>query len=105
VAAAEVQFWEAPDFSHTSMPGPVPEVLRTVAKRFLSEYRSKLRTFDEQYEVAPGVTVVRTGGHTPGHSVVRLASGGQRLTFAGGAVFQVVFDQPGWHNGVACDPE
>jgi glyoxylase-like metal-dependent hydrolase (beta-lactamase superfamily II) len=31
---------------------------------------------------------LRTGGHTPGHSVVRLASGDDRLTFAGDAVFQ-----------------
>jgi glyoxylase-like metal-dependent hydrolase (beta-lactamase superfamily II) len=37
--------------------------------------------------VAPGVLVTRTGGHTPGHSVVRLASGSDRLTFAGDAVF------------------
>ncbi len=30
----------------------------------------------------------------PGHSVVRLASGGDRLTFAGDAVFQVAFESP-----------
>ena len=45
------------------------------------------------------------GGHTPGHSVVRLASGGARLTFAGDAVFQVGFDHPDWHNGFEYDPE
>jgi hypothetical protein len=26
VAAAEVEFWASPDFSHTSMPSPVPAV-------------------------------------------------------------------------------
>jgi glyoxylase-like metal-dependent hydrolase (beta-lactamase superfamily II) len=40
------------------------------------------------------LAVTRTGGHTPGHSVVRLASGGDRLTFAGDAVFQVGFEHP-----------
>ena len=55
--------------------------------------------------MAPGVLVTRTGGHTPGHSVVRLASGGDRLTFAGDAVFQVGFDHPDWHNGFEHDPE
>jgi glyoxylase-like metal-dependent hydrolase (beta-lactamase superfamily II) len=55
--------------------------------------------------VAPGVVACRTGGHTPGHSVVRLASGGDRLTFAGDAVFQVAFDRPGWYNGFEHDPE
>lgn len=105
VAAAEVAFWTAPDFSHTSMPGPVPGVLRSTARRFADEYRNHLRLFEEAYEVAPGVQVSRTGGHTPGHSVVRLTSGGERLTFLGDAVFPVSFDHPEWHNGFEHDPE
>ncbi len=105
VAATEVAFWAAPDFSHTSMPSPVPKVLRSTASRFLNEYQGQLRTFEEEYEVAPGVVVWRTGGHTPGHSVVRLASGGDALTFAGDAVFAVGFDHPDWHNGFEHDPE
>jgi glyoxylase-like metal-dependent hydrolase (beta-lactamase superfamily II) len=105
VAAAEAEFWESPDFSHTHMPAPVPDALRSAASRFLDEYRSQLRPFETENEVAPGVLVSRTGGHTPGHSVVRLASGGDRLTFAGDAVFQVGFDQPDWFNGFEHDPE
>src|SRR4029079_10658485 len=49
-----------------------------------------MRPFETEYEVAPGVLVHRTGGHTPGHSVVRLASGG---------------DHPDWYNGFEHDPE
>jgi|SRR5712664_2857650 len=105
VAAAEVKFWEAPDFSRVSMPPGFPDALRRTAKRFLNEYQSRLRTFETEYEVAPGVVVCRTGGHTPGHSVVRLASGGDRLTFAGDLVFQVGFEHPEWYNGVEHDPE
>jgi glyoxylase-like metal-dependent hydrolase (beta-lactamase superfamily II) len=105
VAAAELKFWEAPDFSRVSMPEGFPDALRRAAKRFVNDYRSNLRPFDEEHEVAPGVVVRRTGGHTPGHSVVRLASGGDRLTFAGDAVFQVGFEQPEWHNGFEHDPE
>ena len=66
VAAAEAEFWESPDFSHTSMPAGVPDALRSAATRFLDEYRSQLRTFEAEYEVAPGVVACRTGGHTPG---------------------------------------
>jgi glyoxylase-like metal-dependent hydrolase (beta-lactamase superfamily II) len=105
VAAAEVKFWESPDFTHAFMPPGFPDALRATAKRFMKEYRSQLRLFEEEYEVAPGVVVRRTGGHTPGHSVVRLASGGDRLTFAGDAVFAVGFDHPDWHNGFEHDPE
>ena len=105
VAAAELKFWESPDFSRVSMPAGFPDALRRAAKRFVNEYRSQLRPFEEEHEVAPGVLVRRTGGHTPGHSVVRLASGGDRLTFAGDAVFQVGFEHPDWYNGFEHDPE
>nr|WP_090275172.1 MBL fold metallo-hydrolase [Mycolicibacterium komanii]CRL68119.1 beta-lactamase superfamily metal-dependent hydrolase [Mycolicibacterium komanii] len=105
VAAAEANFWEAPDFSHTDMPAPVPDALRSIASRFLDEYRGQMRTFETEYELAPGVLVSRTGGHTPGHAIVRLASGDDRLTFAGDAVFAPGFDNPEWHNGFEHDPE
>src|SRR5207247_9491720 len=79
--------------------------LRRRGRRFLKEYHSALRTVENGYEGAPGVVGQRTGGHTPGHSVVRVASGGNRLTFAGDAVFQVGFEHPDWYNGFEHDPE
>jgi glyoxylase-like metal-dependent hydrolase (beta-lactamase superfamily II) len=105
LAAAEVEFWESPDFSHVNMPPGFPDALRRTAKRFLKEYGSQLRPFETEYEVAPGVVARRTGGHTPGHSVVRLASGRDRLMFAGDALFAVGFEHPDWHNGFEHDPE
>lgn len=104
VAEAEVAFWDTPDFSLTVMPKPVPDVLRSTAKRFLEEYHDKLWIFKDRCEVAPGVAARLTGGHTPGHCVVDLNSGGERLTFAGDAVFPVGFDNPQWHNGFEHDP-
>lgn len=105
VAAAEVNFWAAPDFTHAVMPPGFPDALRSTAKRFVTEYRDQLRPFDDMNEVAPGVVAHRTGGHTPGHSVVRIASANERLTFAGDAVFTVGFEHPDWHNGFKHDPE
>jgi glyoxylase-like metal-dependent hydrolase (beta-lactamase superfamily II) len=105
VASAELKFWESPDFSRVSMPQGFPDAIRRAAKRFVNDYGSQLRPFEEEHEVAPGVLVQRTGGHTPGHSIVRLASGGDRLSFAGDLVFQVGFDHPDWHNGFEHDPE
>ncbi|WP_082545379.1 MULTISPECIES: MBL fold metallo-hydrolase [unclassified Sphingomonas] len=104
VAAAEVDFWATPDFSNTEMPNPVPDVLRSTAAQFMDAYRGQLRTFERDVEVAPGVTAHLTGGHTPGHAVVRLVSGGERLVFAGDAIFPVGFDHPDWHNGFEHDP-
>jgi glyoxylase-like metal-dependent hydrolase (beta-lactamase superfamily II) len=105
LAAAEANFWEAPDFSRTVMPAPIPDVLRRTATQFLDVYRSQLRPFETEYEVAPGVLLRRTGGHTPGHSIVRIESRGEVLTFAGDAVFQPGFENPDWQNGFEHDPE
>jgi glyoxylase-like metal-dependent hydrolase (beta-lactamase superfamily II) len=105
VSAAEVKFWESPDFTRAAMPEGFPDALRSAAKRFATIYRSNLRLFDDEKEVAPGVIAQRTGGHTPGHCVVRIASGGDRLTFAGDAIFAVGFDHPDWFNGFEHDPE
>jgi glyoxylase-like metal-dependent hydrolase (beta-lactamase superfamily II) len=105
VSATETKFWASPDFSRTAMPPSMAKLIRRAAQRFLNEYQGKLRTFEAASEVAPGVLVCRTGGHTPGHSVVRLASHGDRLTFAGDAVFPVSFEHPDWHNGFEHDPE
>jgi glyoxylase-like metal-dependent hydrolase (beta-lactamase superfamily II) len=104
LAGAEVEFWTSPDFSRNTFAG-MPEVLRSAASRFADQYRGQLRLFETEYEVAPGVVVRRTGGHTPGHSVVRLASRGDRLTFLGDSVFQDHFDRPDWYNGFDHDPE
>ncbi|RVT90930.1 MBL fold metallo-hydrolase [Sphingomonas crocodyli] len=104
VCATEVDFWETPDFSHTAMPSPVPDVLRSTAAQFMDQYRGQVETFEQEHEVAPGVLVWRTDGHTPGHSVVRLTSGKDRLTFLGDAIFPVGFDHPDWHNGFEHDP-
>lgn len=66
LAAAEAEFWASPDFSRNSFPPRMPDVLRSAAGRVMDEYRSQLRPFEAEYEVAPGVVVCRTGGHTPG---------------------------------------
>ena len=105
VTAAEVNFWTTPDFTYTDMPAPVPDVLRATAQQFMALYKDNLHTFDDEQAVAPGVVAKLTGGHTPGHSVVYVNSGGERLTFAGDALFPVAFEHPDWHNGFEHDPE
>ncbi|AIF48187.1 MBL fold metallo-hydrolase [Dyella japonica] len=104
LAAAEIEFWTAPDFSRNTFGG-FPDVLESAEERFVDMYRSQLRPFETKYEVAPGVVVCCTGGHTHGHSVVRLVSGDSRLTFLGDAVFPNHFDHPDWHNAFDHDPE
>lgn len=105
VSTYEVKFWESPDFTHAHMPQGFPDALRQTACKFTSLYRNQLQLFDDIHEIAPGITACRTGGHTPGHSIVRLVSKGERLTFAGDAIFAVGFEHPNWFNGFEHDPE
>ncbi|WP_371229607.1 MBL fold metallo-hydrolase [Pseudomonas sp. QE6] len=105
VTATEVDFWKIPDFSLTVMPQPVPDVLRRTANEFLAHYGDRLHIFEQEQHVAPGVVAKLTGGHTPGHCIVQVDSSGERLTFAGDALFPVAFDHPEWHNGFEHDPD
>jgi len=105
LSASEARFWEQPDFSRTAMPPARADLARKASVEFLKEYSSYLRLFDRESEVADGVTVSLTGGHTPGHSVVRVKSGKDQLMFGGDAIFPVSFDHPEWHNGFEHDPE
>lgn len=104
LATAEVAFWAAPDFSQNTFGG-FPDVLASAERRFIDMYRGQLRPFETECEVAPGVVASCIGGHTHGHSVVHVASGGERLTFIGDSVFENHFDHPEWHNAFDHDPE
>ncbi|PCE28033.1 MBL fold metallo-hydrolase [Paraburkholderia acidicola] len=105
VAAAEVAFWKNPDFSKTVMPETVPPALRRAAAKFVALYGENIVQFEQTVEVAAGVSARVTGGHTPGHCVVDVASNGEKLTFVGDAIFEVNFDNPAWQNGFEHDPE
>ena len=105
VAAAEVEFWKHPDFSRTVMPETVPPALRKAAAKFVELYSKNLVLFDQTVEVAAGVSARVTGGHTPGHCVVDVASKGEKLTFVGDAIFEVGFDNPDWQNGFEHEPD
>ncbi|MDR5815379.1 MBL fold metallo-hydrolase [Caballeronia sp. LZ033] len=105
VAAAEVAFWKDPDFSRTVMPESVPPALRRAAATFVKLYSENIVLFDRTVDVAAGVSARVTGGHTPGHCVVDVASNGEKLTFVGDAIFEVNFDHPAWQNGFEHDPE
>ncbi|MCA8315005.1 MBL fold metallo-hydrolase [Burkholderia multivorans] len=105
VSAKEVAFWKDPDFSKTVMPETVPPALRKAAAKFVERYRENIVPFDQRVEIAAGVSARVTGGHTPGHCVIDVASQGEKLTFVGDAIFEVNFDHPDWQNGFEHDPE
>ncbi len=98
VARAELDFWLGAD---------APEDRAAVARRQMLPYQaaSRIRTFEGEYEVTPGITAIPTPGHTPGHSSLLLASGGQHLVITGDAAHHPVhFEHHDWIPGVDLDP-
>src|SRR5262245_43004159 len=73
ISAAELKFWLAEDvISH------LPEDRRNFAagaKRNLETIKGKLQTIEPAREIAAGIRVLDTSGHTAGHMCVELSSG------------------------------
>lgn len=103
--AVQVGDVEVAMISDGVMPETIPSALRKAATRFLELYSESIVPFDQVVEVATGVSARMTGGHTPGHCVVDVASNGEKLTFVGDAIFEVGFDNPEWQNGFEHEPE
>lgn len=99
VAETELDFWlNSPD---------APEDRATVARKHMIPYQvaARIETFEGEYEVTPGLTTVPTPGHTPGHTSLMLASGGEHLVITGDAAHHPVhFEHHDWIPGVDLDP-
>ncbi len=98
IAAAEWDFWMAPDRAAT-----MPEALRPYvlgAQRHLGGVKERVRMARPGDEIVPGVRVIDTPGHTPGHLSLELA-GGDGLIVVGDALpsSAVSFAHPEWRFG------
>lgn len=57
----------------------------------------QLELVDDGAEIVPGVTMIWTGGETPGHCVVRITSGGKSFVFLGDLIHHSVqCRHPNW---------
>lgn len=57
-------------------------------------------------QIAPGISVLMSPGHTKGHMSLRVESGGEQLIATGDALSQVWmnFAHPAWYNDIDADP-
>lgn len=74
VAGDEWAFWT----SDAAMD-QAPTVMVNIARRNLEPLQDRLTFADDGFEVAPGIQVVATPGHTPGHLALSITSAGQQL--------------------------
>ncbi len=105
ITAAERDFWIKDDVTTS-----VPEAFRGMAagtNRRLKTISARLKTVAAGSEVASGVHVLDTAGHTPGHISLLVKSGSEQLLIGGDVLSQSVisFTEPGWRWGPDMDPE
>ncbi|GAA5050916.1 MBL fold metallo-hydrolase [Nocardia callitridis] len=88
VHAAEVDYWldGAAEVPSDDDPPWAPAVTRRGAAAALAPYRNRLRTFDHEQDIAPGITAVPLTGHTPGHSGYRVGAGVDAILVVGDIV-------------------
>lgn len=68
LAAAEYDFWTGPYADRLLLHHSVED--DEIAYLRQAEREGRVRTFDREIEVAPGVRVIQVGGHTPGQSMI-----------------------------------
>jgi glyoxylase-like metal-dependent hydrolase (beta-lactamase superfamily II) len=100
----ERDFWIAPDLA-----SKMPEAMQGMVKGIqatLAGLKEKLVTFKGGVELLPGVGVIDTPGHTPGHVSFELA-GNDGLILTGDAITvpTVFFAHPDWAFGFDADGE
>lgn len=60
----------------------------------------QVQTFGERLEVAPGITMIHTGGHSRGHSLIRFEQQGKTLLHMADLLITSVQTNPLWVGGV-----
>jgi glyoxylase-like metal-dependent hydrolase (beta-lactamase superfamily II) len=83
VNADELAHWRA------QQEGDAGKLARGVAEA----YGQRLKTF-RYGEIVPGLTAEPVTGHTPGHTVYRLSSGGRQMLFVGDLIHSLAIQMP-----------
>jgi glyoxylase-like metal-dependent hydrolase (beta-lactamase superfamily II) len=106
VPAPEHKYWmDDGEMSRASTPR-IQGVFKNVRRLMRAEVLKRLRTYEWNQEVIPGVTAVGTPGHTPGHTCHIVASGASKVYVQGDlthAPFLFVRN-PGWQPYYDHDP-
>ena len=102
VAEAEWNFWTAADLA-SKMPKDMEGMVKTTQGQ-LAGIKDKVSMFKPGAEVLPGIMVLDTAGHTPGHVSFEMA-GGDGLIITADAIINpnVFFPHPDWKFGFDAD--
>jgi glyoxylase-like metal-dependent hydrolase (beta-lactamase superfamily II) len=105
VPEAEWAWWSDPTNESRSPQGQRVN-FANVARRF-TPYRDRLRRYAPGAELAPGLRAVAAPGHSPGHSLVHVADGGEQLMLLADTTHrpELFVRRPGLHSLFDFDAE
>lgn len=106
MARAEWDYWTSgPDLSRLRIPAHLQRVLANVGRDYLEPIRSQLDLVDPNVEIVPGIELVGTPGHTPGHVAVDVSSKGEHLLYVSDAILHTLhIEEPDWNASVDISP-
>ena len=97
ISARELDVWSDPDVLRTLPTALQQDRIVSGARNHLARIRDKVRTVRGGDEIASGVRVIETPGHTPGHISLELAGGDGLLIGADALTHALVsFQHPSW---------
>ena len=105
ISAAEFDWWTGED-----RVNQVPEPMQAMvvgAQNALTPVAEQTTMVTDGAEIVPGVRMIDTPGHTPGHMGVMVESGGAQMLVAGDAINHayISFEHPDWHGGFDMDKD
>lgn len=105
MTATEFGYWMQADIETK-----VAESFRGMAagtNRRLKALAPRIKQIATGSEIAPGIQIIDTAGHTPGHASVLVKSGSEQLLIGGDVLTQAIvsFAEPGWRWGPDMDPD
>src|SRR5262245_10088047 len=100
ILGAEWKFW-------TSASADAPESITSAVEQALCplDELGLLELAEDGREVAPGVRLVHTTGHTPGHAAVELGDPPVAMIVADAVLHEVGFQHPEWTSPIDSDPQ
>ncbi|NJO34098.1 MAG: MBL fold metallo-hydrolase, partial [Rhodospirillales bacterium] len=102
IAEAEWNFWTAADLA-SKMPKDMAGMVKIIQDQ-LAAIKDRIVPFKPGAELVPGINILDTAGHTPGHVSFEFA-GGDGLILTGDAITvpKVFFAHPEWKFGFDAD--
>ena len=92
VAREEWEFWTS-----EAAAGRAPAPMVDIARRNLESMRDRLSLVDDGAEVVPGIHLIATPGHTPGHMALAITSDGEQLLHISDVVlYPLHLEHPEW---------